>query len=310
MTPTAFWYRAKTGRLPATGDAACWLCGAGCPADSAPVDAAIRVTFTNHDRAAARESTVVCEACAAYLDHKWMRSGQKRAMGLYTKSLLVWPDRWGEWERERMADDLLAWHADGLSSASIAALNYSKQKHVIPWARINSAGNRRPWISTDEGAVRLSDDFPALLAALAGLWARGYPKVLLVRGELASNVLARAANPVLDMDAMRALAPHVESPLLDLVSYVLTEDNRDRLAGFPPAVLGSAQSTSAEGRRAGRTAQRSGRPGVQAPVRTPMVGHAGGASQTVRHDFGRPRPLDQLARRQAGRRGRSQPETP
>lgn len=299
--PTRFLYRAHTGALPPAGPCICWLCGGPClPADAsddisrAAADV-VRSTFNDHARARrGGDSEVCCHACAWYFDHKIMRPGAKRAMGFFTKSILVLGDEWREWEREEMADALLRWHAEGLPADAVAALNYSKKKHVLPWARVNRAGVRRPWIETDAGRVRLPDDLPQTLCVIADLWARGYGKTQLATGQLNPYVLAQSDTPARDLALVALLAPHVGTPTMDLLTYCVTEENRDRLtrelAPFLPRTLPSpAESGAAAG-----GAERGRRSVVQEPLRPPVVGHSGGARQAVRPDEPRPGAVEQL----------------
>lgn len=294
-------YHAEYGTWPTPGRAICWLCGEPCPepdpADPLSRDAAdvVRSTFNDHARARrGGDSEVCCHACAWYFDYKILRDGAKRAMGLFTKTVLVLGDTWREWEREEMADDLLGWHRDGLPADAVLTCNYSKQKHVLPWARVSPAGSRRPWVETDAGRVRIPDDWPVLLAVIAELWAAGYGKGQLAAGQLSPFILARSPHPARDLALVRLLAAHVGTPTLDLATYAVTEINRDRLARELAAVLpGSVPSPAASG-ASGADPERGRGPRLQEPLRAPVVGDAGGAHQAVRHDEPRPRAVEQL----------------
>lgn len=295
MNATRLWYAADTGQAIESGPVACWLCGLPCRAeDCRPAADVVRDTFSDHDRARA-SSGLCCPACAAYLDYKILRPGQKRGMGLYTKSVLVLGSEWSEWARERMAADLLAWHQHGLPVVAVLACNYSKQKHVLPWARVNPAGTRRPWVQTDKGAVRLTDALPVLVGAVATLWASGHGKTALANAQLTPFVLARSPDPVHDLNLAAVLAPHAGGPELELASYVVTEENRDGYARELAPLLPGAHAAPAAGGNAGGDRERGGRPGIQRPLCPPVVGDAGGAREALRDDERRPGPLEQLA---------------
>jgi hypothetical protein len=238
LPPTRFLHRAHHGTLPPAGDATCWLCAAPCPADGPRAGDVVRSTFADAARARRGGATeVCCPACAWYFDHKILRPGAKRAMGFFTKTIAATPDRWYEWERETMADDCLAWLRDGLPTDMLLTINYSKQKHVIPWAIVNPAGTRQPWIETDAGRLRVPADLGALLGAVAALWAAGHTKTAIAQAQLTPFVLARAARPAAHLALVRTLAPDVGSPLMDFLTYLVTEANRDRLAREHAAVL-------------------------------------------------------------------------
>lgn len=295
-------YHAHFGELPPAGSEICWLCGEPCPPagseDEISREAAdvVRSTFNDHARARrGGESEVCCHACAWYFDHKIMRPGAKRAMGFFTKTIIAFPDHWREWEREEMADDLLAWHRDGVPEDCVLTINYSKQKHVVPWARVSRRGTRRPWVETDRGRVRLPDALPSMIAAVADLWGRGYGKTQLGRGELNPFVLAKSADPAGDLAVCRIIEPHAGSLALEMATYIVTEDNRERLARELATLLPRAQSASATSGRDADHPERGGGPVVQEPVPAPVVGHARGTRETVRDDVERPDSVQQLA---------------
>lgn len=295
-------YQAHFGEPPPTGPELCWLCGERCPpadpADEISRAAANVVRSTFNDHAKARrggESEVCCHACAWYFDHKIMRPGAKRAMGFFTKTIIVFPDHWREWGREEMADDLLRWHRDGVPDDCVLTINYSKQKHVVPWARVNRAGTTRPWIATDNGQFRLPDALPAMVAAVADLWGRGYGKTQLGRAELSPFILARSEDPAGDLAVCELLRPHANTLALGMATYIVTEANRERLAGELAALLPRAESAPAASGRAADHPERGGGSLVQEQVSTQVVGHARGARETLRDDVERPDPVEQLA---------------
>lgn len=298
--PLHAFFRAETGRAVDPGPDTCWFCGASCHGAARVADI-VRSTFSDMDRARAGADGPVCEACAFYLDFKFLRPGQKRGMGLYTKTVIVWAGaepRWEEWPRERMADDVLRWDEYCLPEPAYLTCNYSKQKHVLPWAKLSSDDGSRPWISTDNGDVLLRRDFPGLLWCLAWLWSRGYPKTLLPHGVLAAHALAKSDNPALDLRAAGALRRIGAGPELEYLSYIVTEDNRDRLcdslAGRAATLLGCDVPRPTGGSNAGRDPQLGSRPDVQEPLPPEVVAAPGGAGQARGDDEPGPDALEQL----------------
>lgn len=295
-------YHAHFGELPPEGPEICWLCGEPCPppdpADGISRAAADVVRSTFNDHAKARrggDSEVCCHACAWYFDHKIMRPGGKRAMGFFTKTIIVFPDHWREWEREEMAGDLLLWHREGVPADCVVTINFSKQKHVVPWARVSPAGTRRPWIATDNGMLRLPDQLPQMVAAVADLWGRGYGKTMLGRAELNPFTLAKSTDPAGDLAVCRLLEPHANTLALAMATYIVTEDNRERLARELAAFLPRTEPLPAASGGAADYPERGGRPVVQKQVRPPVVGDTRGACKAVRHDEPRPDPVEQLS---------------
>lgn len=295
-------YLAHFGELPPTGSEICWLCGQPCPPPSPddPISRwaqdVVRSTFNDHAKARrGGESEVCCHACAWYFDYKIMRDGGKRAMGFFTKTIIVFSDHWREWDREEMADDLLRWHRDGVPDDCVLTINYSKQKHVVPWARVNPAGTRRPWIATDNGEFRLPDALPAMVAAVADLWGRGYGKTQLGRAELSPFILAKSVDPAGDLAVCRVLEPHANTLALEMATYIVTEANRERLARELAALLPRTEPLPATGGGAADHPERGGGSRVQAEVSPAVVGDARGAREAVRDDIERPDPLEQLA---------------
>lgn len=293
-------YRAETGRVVEPGPETCWFCAGRCSGGVA-VDEAVRSTFSDMARARAGGDGPVCDACAFYLDFKILRPGGQRGMGLYTKTVIVWAGdlpRWEEWPRERMADDLLGWDETGLPEPAYLTCNYSKQKHVLPWAKLTRPGPGRPWISTDQGHVWLPQEWQGLLWCMAWLWDRGYPKTLIAHGSLAGHALARSDDPTTDLLAAEALRRHGAGPSLDFLSYILTEDNRgrlrDSLAGRARPLLGGHVPGSTSGGNAGAAAQRGGRSGSQEPVPAPVVADGGGAGAPGGDDERGPDAMEQL----------------
>lgn len=301
VLPTRFLFRAEHGRLCREGPVSCWLCGGATPEDAACPDDVIRSTYSDHARARkGGEIEVVCEACEWYFDHKILRPGGKRGMGFYTKSILVWPDRWDEWLRENMAADLLHWMEEGLPQPAILALNYSKQKHVIPGneaspaARVNPAGTHLPWIATDTGQVAPPAELPDILAVIGDLWRRGYPKSLIAQGVPGGHVLRGAEDPGGDISLHRWLARWANTPEMDLCTYIVTEENRDHLARGVGAVLQCVHRGPAAGGAAPRDSERRRRAGSQVPVPAQVVADARGASKASRPDGTRPGGSEQL----------------
>lgn len=273
-------YTAETGEAVAPGGLVCWFCGGPC-AGGADVHAVVRSTFSDMARARAGDDGPVCAACEFYLDFKIKRPGGSRAMGLYTKTVRVdlgSPPTWSEWLREEMYPDLLRMAEHGAEQPVYLTCNYSKQKHVLPWARLTPAGERWPWISTDQGDVRLTPDWLGLTWCIAWLWARGYPKTLLRNGQLGVYQLANSDDPATDLAAAAALAQRGADPLLDFLSYIVTEDNRDlicdSLAGRARPLLRGVEPRAADRRAARDADQRRGKPGAQEPLPPAVVGHA------------------------------------
>lgn len=301
LPATHLLYRAEHGELPPTGPCICWLCGHPCPPASSddPIsrDAGdvVRSTFSDHAKARrGGDSEVCCHACAWYFEFKILRPGGARGMGFYTKTILVLGHEWREWDREQMADDLLSWYAEGLPDVAVLSINYSKKKHVIPWARPNPKGSRRPWIDTDTGRVRLPDGWPALLGVIAELWAAGYGKGQLAAGQLNPYVLSKSPQPARDLMLVRLLDPYVGTPTIDLATYVVTEDNRDRLARELAPSLPGFLPPPAESGSAGADPECSGGSVVQEPLRPAVVGDRRGARKARRDDEPRPREVEQL----------------
>ena len=73
-------------------------------------------------------------------------------------------------------------------------------------------------------------DLGALLGAVAALWAAGHTKTALAQAQLTPFVLARAARPAVHLALGRTLAPYAGAPVMDYLTYLVTEANRDRLA--------------------------------------------------------------------------------
>lgn len=290
MTPTRFLYRAEHGTVPPPGDKTCWLCGAP-TSHTAAFDKVVRSTLQDVARTrAGGTDAVCCEACDWYYEFKIMREGAKRAMGFFTKSIIVWPTRWEEWLRASMADQLLDWHANGVPADCILALNFSKQGHVIPTARINTEGDTRPWVSTDNGNARVPDDLPDVLAAIAALWIAGHPKTLIARGEPSPHVLRTAPRPADDLALLALVSRHAGTPVVDIATYVVTEDNRDRLARGATAVLERVRREPTARHLAADNRERGGRPEPQVPVPAQVVADAGGprahSGNDRKHDSG------------------------
>jgi len=262
----------------------------------------VRSTFSDMARARAGGDGPICQACQHYLDRKILRDGQKRGMGLYTKTVIVWAGpapRWQEWEREAMADDLLAWAGSGLPEPAYLTCNYSKHKHVLPWARRSEAGERLPWISTDAGDVRLVRDWPALVWCVAWLWSRGYPKTLIATGSVSAWALSGSDDPATDLAAAGALKSYAHTPLIDLLTYIVTEANRDRLCDTLARRAGEFLRCDVAGAAGGVPArgdpQRRRRSELQESLPEAVVGDVGGAGAARGDDVGRADPVEQLS---------------
>lgn len=293
-------YRAETGEPEPTGQAICWFCAGPCSEDAPEPADVVRSTFSDMARARAGGDGPICPACEFYLDFKLLRPGGKRGMGLYTKTVVVQagPVRpsWREWGREEMLPDLLEIEAQGLPYGAYFTCNYSKQKHVLPWARLSTAGERYPWISTDQGDVHLAPDWPALAWCVAWLWDRGYPKLMAAAGQLTAYHLAGSDEPAMDLAAARALAA-APGPLTEYVSYIVTEDNRgwvcDTLAGQACPLLRRHDAGAADRLATRGDPQRGGGPELQKPLPQTVVGDRGGAGAAGGDDVGEPDPVEQ-----------------
>ncbi|HEX7088776.1 MAG TPA: hypothetical protein VF192_01500 [Longimicrobiales bacterium] len=230
MTPTALLYRAEHGTVPPAGDAICWLCGVGCPADGPRADDVIRSTFNDHARARrGGDSDVICAACAWYFDYR-IGQGHGATGKLFTYSLRVLESGWRPWQRSEIAGDLLLWIRDGLPEPAVLVVNYSRKKHVLPWARVNAAGTRVLRVATDEGEATIGETFTELLGAVVRLRDRGHRSADLVQARPTAAVLARSPAPRLDIDLLRVLERH-RGPALQLAIHLTTEEARERLAG-------------------------------------------------------------------------------
>lgn len=294
--PLRLWYQAETGRQVPPGPATCWLCaGATLPTDTDPatITGSIHAdlarlakgvfssSFMDHDKGRGG-SEVICPACAAYFTYVAPSSTGKGASGkLFTWHLKVFRSHWQRWDRETMADDVLAWLRDGLPEDGAFGVTYSHKKHTLPWSRVTVAGSRQVWIRLDGAEVCLRPDtFPPVLAAIAALWMRGYNKRLLAAGHLHPMTLARSDDPATDLATVALIQPHVGSPLPELCSYLVTEATRARHTHTLATLLPSPRRPQpARGAPAGAP-QRRRRSGAQKPLPAPLVADAGGARQT------------------------------
>lgn len=308
VSPTAAMFRAHEGRLPAAGGASCWMCGFPCPEGSAEASGVIRATFSDADRLTkGGGAQVACEACEWYYDFKILRDGGKRGMGLYTKSVIVWPDRWEEWERETMADLLIEMQERGAPEDVMLCLNFSKQQHVVPWARTVPAGSRSIVVSLDRGAyVRIPLRTRFLAGCVAELWRRGHPKTLIAQAKPAPAVIRKAADPAGDMLLLAQLTRWVGSREMDVLTYIVTEDNRDRLAGGCHPLLRDSGREPEGGGVVGVARESGCRPQLQEQVSDAVVGHPGGVGQTGGEDVGGPHGMEQLGLWQAAGQDRAQ----
>src|SRR5690606_41507235 len=169
LAPTARLYRAEDGVTAPAGDAVCWLCGAACPADGPRAEDVIRSTFNGHARARrGGDSDVICPACAWYYDHR-IGDGHGATGKLFTFSLRVFESEWRPWQRSEIAADLVQWLRYGLPEPAVLVVNYSRKKHVLPWARVNAAGARMLRVATDQGEVTVDVMFVHLLGAVVRL---------------------------------------------------------------------------------------------------------------------------------------------
>lgn len=293
---TRLLYHATEGEPAPGGPLDCWFCGGPCPESAPLASTVVRSTFSDMARAAYDDGDgPICPACVHYLDYKILRPGQKRAMGLFTKAVIVWddPPELAEWLREDLADQLIRWTTEGLGRPAFLALNYSKQKHVLPWARRNEHGTRILFVATDIGETLATPYVLRMMGAVAELWRRGHPKGLIARAELAQHVLARSASPADELALVERLRPYAGAPLMDLATYAVTEDNRDRIAGQLSGLLpGHGPAPAAGGAARGARESRGG-PGVQEPVSPAVVGHSRGACAALGHDERQPHELEQ-----------------
>lgn len=277
--PLRVFYAAETGRSVPSGPHACWFCAQPCAEGRRPEEV-IRSTFSDMARARAGGDGPVCVACAFYLDFKILRPGQQRAMGLFTKTVTLWDGggapRWEEWERESMADDLLRWDRDGLPEPGYLTTNYSKQKHVLPWARRSEQADRSPWITTDQGYVRLPFDWPVLAWCFATLWRDGHRKGSILDRQLDAWALAKVSRPEVHLRLAHHLWDRIAGAPFAYLSYIITEESCDRLCDTlterAAAVLGDLVPAAACcGAARDRAEPRRGRP-VQKPLSAPVVG--------------------------------------
>ena len=230
MTATALLYHAEHGMLPPPGDAICWLCGAACPADGPRAEDVIRSTFNDHARARrGGDSDVICPACAWYFDHR-IGDGHGATGKLFTYSLRVFASHWRPWERSEIAGDLIGWIDHGLPESAVLLVNYSRKKHVLPWARVNAAGARVLRVATDEGEVTVDVMFVHLLGAVVRLRDRGHRSADLLRAQPTVNALAKSPTPRVDLELLRVLELH-RGPALHLAIHLATEEAREQLAG-------------------------------------------------------------------------------
>jgi hypothetical protein len=278
MHPIRFFYRAHHGSLPPEGDRTCWLCGSKTSHSARAVDV-VRSTFPE----AARErfggvDDVCCEACDWYYDFKIFREGAKRAMGFFTKSVLVRSDGWVEWLRPTMLTELLEWHAGGLPDDMILGLNFSKQGHAIPNGRVLPRGSRELILSTDDGLIALPREWPELTGAVAWLWSRGHVKTLISEARATPMALRRSDDPAADLGLLAFLRPWANSLVMNALTYVVTEEERDAHSRFASGVLQRIRRVPAEGsfavgdRECGRELV------VQESVQEALVADAGGKS--------------------------------
>ena len=307
--PLRLWYLAETGAEP-DGPATCWLCAGPTP-DAGPTPAEVAGVihhdlarlakhvfsgnFTDHDRGRGT-GDVVCPACAAYFAYTLPEyRGRGGAAGkLFGVHMRCMASGWRTWDRAEMADDLLGWHRDGLPENAALTITYSRKKHTLPWARVNLAGERRPWIRFDAAEARVPPDLPALVAAMADLWARGYGKTLLADGVLHPATLAQSDDPVADLAHVALIARHVGSPIPDLISYIVTEDNRERHARELAPLLPRPRPLPTAGGTSAGDRERGGRPAVQEPVPAPVVADPRGAREARRADRREPGGVEQL----------------
>src|SRR5690606_30788716 len=106
--------------------------------------------------------------------------------------------------------------------------------------------------------------------------------------------LARSPDPAGDFAVVALLRPYVGSALMDLLTYIVTEVNRERHARELAALLPVSRPLPAAGRAAVGDRERGGRPRVQEPVPATVVGHTRGASQARGSDEREPGGVEQL----------------
>lgn len=282
--PIRFLYRAHHGTLPPAGDRVCWLCGGSTSHNAEPLKV-VRSTYAD----AARErhgggDSVCCEACDWYYEYKIVRDEKSRPMGFFTKSVLVHADKWVEWLRPAMLQDILRWQRDGLPSDSILCLNYSKQGHAIPTARVLPAGARELVISTELGLVGVPSEFLELTAAIAWLWERKHAKGLIAEGRATPSALRASEDPGVDMDLLRFVSRWSGSPVMDLATYVVTEEERSDHSRHVEGFLQRIRRVPAAGSVAAGDRERGGVPGIQIALQEAVVADGGGTRSSREPD--------------------------
>jgi hypothetical protein len=131
-------------------------------------------SFTGQNRVRCPESTFVCEACV------WAMAG-KPPDTLRMYSHFVDGRGWRKWNKGDKAA-MRDWLRAPKRGEWFAAIADSGQKHVLPWAPINSEAATAPRVHFEDRIVTLSSDW-SLLDELAELLTLGATKEEIGRGE-------------------------------------------------------------------------------------------------------------------------------
>ena len=141
-------YSNIAGRYVREGKDTCMVCGL--PTDGGlPPKAVFRRTFTNQDILAARESYIVCEACAWYFDHQELRRQHWYITAKEARSL----------SKKDIFPLLMRHIITPPSEDRYYLIALSKKKHVALRARLNATGCRSLRVNFEEMVVDVDERF-------------------------------------------------------------------------------------------------------------------------------------------------------